>query len=138
MKAQLASNPKVLHNIAWLSALGLGILFIIMGIVLAIAGIEMNTKSAFGNLLMVGIFAGTAGISAVFYAVVTRLGKQRTRNIFFSISSLITVILIAGRLYSGPYSDYFSTIPILWLLLGLSVWLVITGIIAGILLHKYD
>jgi hypothetical protein len=44
MNAKLIDNPKALHNIIWISALGLGILFIIMGLVLVVVGAEMNTK----------------------------------------------------------------------------------------------
>jgi hypothetical protein len=137
MNTKLIDNPKVLHNIIWISALGLGILFIIMGLVLVVVGAEMNTKPAFGKLFVMGLLACAAGISAALYTVITRLGKQQTRNIFYSMSVLIIIIMFAGSLYWNTPSDIFSRALILWLL-GLSVLLVITGNVAGILLHRFD
>lgn len=112
-------------------------LFIIMGLVLVMVGAEMNTKLAFGKLFVMGLLACAAGISAVLYTFITRLGKQQTRNIFYSVSVLIIIMMFAGSLYLDTPSDIFSRALILWLL-GLSALLVITGNIAGILLHRFD
>jgi predicted membrane channel-forming protein YqfA (hemolysin III family) len=137
MNAKLIENPKALHNIIWISAFGLGILFIIMGLVLVVVGAEMNTKPVFGKLFVMGLLACAAGISAALYTVITRLGKQQTRNIFYSVSVLIIIIMFAGSLYFDTPSDIFNRALILWLL-GLSALLVITGNVAGILLHRFD
>jgi hypothetical protein len=137
MNAKLINNPKVLHNVIWISALGLGMLFIIMGLVLVMVGAEMNAKLAFGKLFVMGLLACAAGISAVLYTFITRLGKQQTRNIFYSVSVLIIIMMFAGSLYLDTPSDIFSRALILWLL-GLSALLVIMGNVAGILLHRFD
>lgn len=138
MNSKLTNNPKALHNITWLSALGLGMMFIIFGLVLVKVRTEMNAESVLGNLFVPGLLTCAAGISAALYAVITRLGKQQTRNFFFSVSAMMLIILIAGSLYLEIASfDIFSRRLILWLI-GFSVLLVITGFVAGILLHRFD
>jgi hypothetical protein len=137
MNAKLTSNPKALHNITWISALGLGMLFILMGLVMVRAEVQIYTEMVFGSLSVIGLLASAAGLSAAVYAIITRLGKHQARNVFYSIYAVLIVVIVASNLSLGASSIMFGRVLILWLI-GLSGLLVVTGVVAGMLLQRFD